>query len=243
MGPRPGLAGSPAPLHNNRGGAADISQAVWAGGPAPIHNNRTTPPRGLGNPWSGQTYPVMPENSKGNATERRRPAGQICNPRQRRPPPAAATAAARILGQNSRPAPPPSADAPRSPAANAAPISSADVEPTRAPRSVRAIEVRGLHKSYGSRKVLHGLDLKIETGEIFALLGPNGAGKTTTIEILEGYRDRDSGDVQVLGEDPATAGPELRARIGIVLQSSAVYPQLSVCRDPQALRRLLHQPA
>lgn len=102
------------------------------------------------------------------------------------------------------------------------------MEPTRAPRSARAIEVRGLHKSYGSRKVLHGLDLKIESGEIFALLGPNGAGKTTTIEILEGYRDRDSGEVQVLGEDPATAGSELRARIGIVLQSSAVYPQLSV---------------
>ena len=102
------------------------------------------------------------------------------------------------------------------------------MEPTRAPRSARAIEVRGLHKSYGSRKVLRGLDLKIESGEIFALLGPNGAGKTTTIEILEGYRDRDSGEVQVLGEDPATAGSELRARIGIVLQSSAVYPQLSV---------------
>ncbi len=99
---------------------------------------------------------------------------------------------------------------------------------TRAPRSVHAIEVRGLRKSYGPREVLRGLDLDIKVGEIFALLGPNGAGKTTTIEILEGYRERDGGEVRVLGEDPAAAGPELRGRIGIVLQSSAVYPQLTV---------------
>ena len=99
---------------------------------------------------------------------------------------------------------------------------------TRAPRAARAIEVRGLRKSYGPREVLHGLDLDIEAGEIFALLGPNGAGKTTTIEILEGYRERDDGEVRVLGVDPAGAGPGLRARIGIVLQSSAVYPQLRV---------------
>ena len=91
-----------------------------------------------------------------------------------------------------------------------------------------AIDVRGLRKSYGSREVLHGLDFAVEAGEVFALLGPNGAGKTTTVEILEGYRARDAGEVRVLGEDPQRAGASFRARIGIVLQSSAVYPTLTV---------------
>ena len=91
-----------------------------------------------------------------------------------------------------------------------------------------AIEVSGLKKSYGAREVLHGVAFRVEAGEVFALLGPNGAGKTTTVEILEGYRDRDEGTVQVLGTDPARAGSDFRARIGIVLQSSAVYPLLSV---------------
>lgn len=91
-----------------------------------------------------------------------------------------------------------------------------------------AIEVRGLRRSYGQREVLHGLDFSVEPGEVFALLGPNGAGKTTTVEILEGYRERDGGRVAVLGEDPGAAGPDFRARIGIVLQSSAVYPSLTV---------------
>jgi len=93
---------------------------------------------------------------------------------------------------------------------------------------VTAIEVSGLKKSYGAREVLHGVGFRVEAGEVFALLGPNGAGKTTTVEILEGYRDRDEGTVQVLGTDPARAGSDFRARIGIVLQSSAVYPLLSV---------------
>jgi ABC-2 type transport system ATP-binding protein len=93
---------------------------------------------------------------------------------------------------------------------------------------VSAIEVSGLKKSYGAREVLHGVGFRVEAGEVFALLGPNGAGKTTTVEILEGYRDRDEGSVQVLGTDPARAGSDFRARIGIVLQSSAVYPLLSV---------------
>jgi ABC-2 type transport system ATP-binding protein len=93
---------------------------------------------------------------------------------------------------------------------------------------VSAIEVSGLKKSYGPREVLHGVGFRVEAGEVFALLGPNGAGKTTTVEILEGYRDRDEGSVQVLGTDPARAGSDFRARIGIVLQSSAVYPLLSV---------------
>jgi ABC-2 type transport system ATP-binding protein len=93
---------------------------------------------------------------------------------------------------------------------------------------VSAIEVSGLKKSYGRREVLHGVSFRVEPGEVVALLGPNGAGKTTTVEILEGYRERDGGEVLVLGLDPAKGGSELRARIGIVLQSSAVYPLLSV---------------
>ena len=91
-----------------------------------------------------------------------------------------------------------------------------------------AIEVRDLHKSYGGLEAVGGIDFRVERGEVFGLLGPNGAGKTTTVEILEGYRDRDEGTVQVLGTDPARAGSDFRARIGIVLQSSAVYPLLSV---------------
>ena len=90
------------------------------------------------------------------------------------------------------------------------------------------IEVTGLRKSYGSREVLHGLDFTVEQGEVFALLGPNGAGKTTTVEILEGYRRRDGGAAHVLGCDPGEHGAGFRARIGIVLQSSAVYPTLTV---------------
>ena len=91
-----------------------------------------------------------------------------------------------------------------------------------------AIEVRDLRKSYGQVEVLHGLDFAVETGEVFALLGPNGAGKTTTVEVLEGYKSRDGGSVEVLGEDPGRAGRAFRGRIGIVLQSSAVYPALTV---------------
>jgi ABC-2 type transport system ATP-binding protein len=93
---------------------------------------------------------------------------------------------------------------------------------------VNAIEVRGLVKSYGDREVLHGIDLTVPVGAVFSLLGPNGAGKTTTVEILEGYRRRDAGDIHVLGTDPESATSEFRARIGIVLQSSAVYPLLTV---------------
>ena len=91
-----------------------------------------------------------------------------------------------------------------------------------------AIAVSGLRKSYGQREVLHGLSFTVETGEVFALLGPNGAGKTTTVEILEGYRRRDDGEVRVLGEDPERGGRSFKSRIGIVLQSSAVYHLLSV---------------
>ena len=91
-----------------------------------------------------------------------------------------------------------------------------------------AIDVCGLRKSYAEREVLHAIDFAVEPGEVFALLGPNGAGKTTTVEILEGYRRRDAGEVRVLGEDPGAPSASFRARVGIVLQSSAVYPTLTV---------------
>ncbi len=93
------------------------------------------------------------------------------------------------------------------------------------------INVRGLEKSYGSNKAVAGIDLTIEPGEIFALLGPNGAGKTTTVEILEGFRNRDRGEVTVLGTDPAIKGEAARIwrnRIGIVLQSTSDAGDLSV---------------
>ncbi|CAA9265426.1 MAG: Efflux ABC transporter, ATP-binding protein [uncultured Blastococcus sp.] len=91
-----------------------------------------------------------------------------------------------------------------------------------------AVAVRGLAKRYGSRPVLDGLDLEVRRGECFALLGPNGAGKTTTIEILEGVRRRDAGEVLVLGEDPAAAGRRWRDRIGVVSQGEEVGQALSV---------------
>jgi ABC-2 type transport system ATP-binding protein len=93
------------------------------------------------------------------------------------------------------------------------------------------IEVKGLKKNYGALQAVRGLDLQIEQGEIFSLLGPNGAGKTTTVEILEGFRVRDSGSVSVLGVDPQIKGQESREwrnRIGIVLQNSADAGDLSV---------------
>jgi len=93
------------------------------------------------------------------------------------------------------------------------------------------IEVKGLKKSYGDLQAVRGLDLQIEAGEIFSLLGPNGAGKTTTVEILEGFRTRDSGTVSVLGVDQQIKGHESRIwrnRIGIVLQNSADAGDLSV---------------
>jgi len=95
----------------------------------------------------------------------------------------------------------------------------------------KVISVAGLRKSYGSNTAVDGLNLEIEQGEIFALLGPNGAGKTTTVEILEGFRDRDSGEVRILDFDPSTkgsAGQQWRNRIGIVLQSTSDAGDLTV---------------
>jgi ABC-2 type transport system ATP-binding protein len=91
-----------------------------------------------------------------------------------------------------------------------------------------AIRVQGLRKSYDDVEAVRGVDLEVQRGEVFALLGPNGAGKTTTVEILEGFRTRTAGEVQVLGHDPAKHERDLRARIGIVLQSTGVDPYLTV---------------
>jgi ABC-2 type transport system ATP-binding protein len=90
------------------------------------------------------------------------------------------------------------------------------------------VEVRGLRKSYRDVDAVRGIDLDVERGEVFALLGPNGAGKTTTVEILEGFRPRSDGDVEVLGHDPSRGEMALKRRIGIVLQSTGVDPYLTV---------------
>jgi ABC-2 type transport system ATP-binding protein len=93
---------------------------------------------------------------------------------------------------------------------------------------VTAIRVNDLRKSYGEHEALRGISFEIDRGEVFSLLGPNGAGKTTTVEILEGYRTRDGGDVEVLGFDPARAEIAFRERIGVVLQQSQLWPNLTV---------------
>jgi ABC-2 type transport system ATP-binding protein len=90
------------------------------------------------------------------------------------------------------------------------------------------VSVRGLRKRYGQVEAVAGIDLEVERGEIFAFLGPNGAGKTTTVEILEGFRTRTSGEVSVLGVDPAEAGAAWRERVGAVLQETSAEPGLTV---------------
>jgi ABC-2 type transport system ATP-binding protein len=113
-----------------------------------------------------------------------------------------------------------------------------------------AIEVSGLTMSYGDREVLRGVDFEVRRGEVFCLLGPNGAGKTTTVEILEGFRQRTSGTVTVLGMDPQAQPTKLRERIGIVLQECGFPRQARVAeliniwrayyRKPRQLEDLLN---
>jgi ABC-2 type transport system ATP-binding protein len=93
------------------------------------------------------------------------------------------------------------------------------------------ISIRGLRKSYRDTEAVRGIDLEVLPGEVFAFLGPNGAGKTTTVEILEGYRRRSGGEVEVLGEDPERAGRAWRERIGVVLQSGRLEPYLTVAES------------
>jgi ABC-2 type transport system ATP-binding protein len=93
---------------------------------------------------------------------------------------------------------------------------------------VAAVAVTDLRKAYGQTEALRGITFELAEGEVFCLLGPNGAGKTTTIEILEGYRARDGGDVSVLGFDPQRRDRALRERIGVVLQQSETWPQITV---------------
>ena len=92
----------------------------------------------------------------------------------------------------------------------------------------KAVEVTDLVKTYGAARAVDSVSFSIDVGEVFAFLGPNGAGKTTTIEILEGHRERTSGDVTVLGYDPASGGRAMRDRFGVVLQSSGIDRELSV---------------
>jgi ABC-2 type transport system ATP-binding protein len=105
-----------------------------------------------------------------------------------------------------------------------------------------AIEVRDLHKRYRDVHAVNGVSFSVEEGRVFALLGPNGAGKTTTVEILEGYRKRDYGEARVLGFDPARREPEMRRRIGIVLQSTGVDTYLTVAETIEFYRRLYPDP-
>ena len=91
-----------------------------------------------------------------------------------------------------------------------------------------AVHVSGVRKSYGALEALKGVDLEVRTGEVFSLLGPNGAGKTTLVEILEGYRKRSGGEATVLGSDPGKGDAAWKAKIGIVLQNTAVFDSLTV---------------
>jgi ABC-2 type transport system ATP-binding protein len=104
------------------------------------------------------------------------------------------------------------------------------------------IVVRNLRKSYGSFVALDGVSFDVERGETFALIGPDGAGKTTTLEILEGYRQRDGGEVLVTGLDPGLGSPKLRRRLGIVLEETALEPELTVKESVRAFSRYYPRP-
>jgi len=111
------------------------------------------------------------------------------------------------------------------------------------PSATPAIEVAELAKRYGEVHALDGLSLRVEPGEVFGLLGPNGAGKTTTVEILEGYRNPDDGQVRVLGLDPVRDGRRLRPQIGVMLQDGGLYPGLRPLEALQLFAAYYDDPA
>ncbi|WP_129336931.1 ABC transporter ATP-binding protein [Cellulomonas endophytica] len=123
---------------------------------------------------------------------------------------------------------------PPAPASTAAPAPLRTAPP---PDADAAVLVRGLRKHYGDRRAVDGLDLRVERGLCVAVLGPNGAGKTTTVEVLEGYRRRDAGEVRVLGEDPQTAGRTWRSRIGVVLQTANDLAEATVAETVAQVAR------
>ncbi len=104
------------------------------------------------------------------------------------------------------------------------------------------VRVRDLSKRYGPLEALRGISFEIREGEVFGLLGPNGAGKTTTVEILEGYRTREGGTVEVLGHDPQRAERDFRERIGVVLQHSDLWPNLTVAETVRVFAGYYRRP-
>ena len=110
------------------------------------------------------------------------------------------------------------------------------------PPCTHAVEVTGLRKLYGEKRAVDGLDLHVAHGEVVAILGPNGAGKTTTVEILEGYRSRDGGDVRVLGRDPQDGDRAWRSRLGIVLQSNNDLAEATVAELVRHFARFFPDP-
>ncbi|MFI9173592.1 ABC transporter ATP-binding protein [Streptomyces lincolnensis] len=105
-----------------------------------------------------------------------------------------------------------------------------------------AVDVRGLRKQYGDVTAVDGIDLGIRKGEVFGLLGPNGAGKSTTVEILQGNRDRDAGEVSVLGADPAHGTRAWRSRVGIVWQDESAPAELTVGETVRHFARYYPRP-